>query len=157
MGNKKHLITCKSLLVVLLSIFANVVFAQEGNKFSPEKFDADMNAFIVRKARLTPQEADRLLPIIKQMHSRQRSVYGRLRNVSKTLHEHSNDEAACRKALIERDKLTIELKTIEQKFHHKMLQVAPASKVLAVVEAEDGFFRHAMKQWQHRPRAKKPQ
>ena len=97
-----------------------------------------------------PQSA-RSAALRASMHSRQRTVFVRIRNTHKTLREHPNDNEACRKALIERDKLNIELKTIEQKFHNKMMRVVPASKVLAAVEAEDRFFRHAMKQWKNRP------
>lgn len=140
----------QTLIVVLLLMIANIATAQDKKDFSPEKFDAELNAYIVRKAKLTTQEADKLLPMIKQMHNRQRTVYGRMRNISKTLRKHPNDEKMCRNALIERDKLNIELKTIEQKFHQKMMQVVPANKVLAAVEAEDRFFRHAMKQWRQR-------
>ena len=139
------------LLMIVMAMMTSVVWAQNNQKFSPEQFDAELTAYVIKKAHLTPQEAERLIPLMKQMHSRQRTVFVRIRNTHKTLREHPNDNEVCRKALIERDKLNIELKTIEQKFHNKMMRVVPASKVLAAVEAEDRFFRHAMKQWKNRP------
>ncbi len=144
-----------TLLVLFLTVCSLTGTAQPGRGFSPEKFDADLAAYITTKAQLTPQEAGKLMPLMKEMHNKQRALFARIQQINKERIRCSNNEEACRKALIERDKLQIELKTIEQKYHGKMMRVVPACKVLAAVEAEDHFFRHAMKQWKGRPQGKR--
>ena len=60
---KKLSITIVCLLVTMMA------FAQEGPmKFSPEKFKADLQEFIVKEAKLTPQEAAKFLPLFGEMH-----------------------------------------------------------------------------------------
>lgn len=145
------------LTLLTLFIAASLLRGSAQNKqgFSPEKFDADLATFVTQKAQLTPQEAAKLIPLMKEMHNKQRALMAKIRQTDRRQLHQPNDAEACRKALVERDKLNIELKTIEQKYHNKMMRVVPACKVLAAVEAEDHFFRHAMKQWKNRPPRKK--
>ena len=61
-----------SLSVVLfLSVSA---FADEPQKFSPEKFQADMEQFITQEACLTPEEAAKFFPLLREMHKKQRAI-----------------------------------------------------------------------------------
>lgn len=148
-----------AIRLTLLALFTTASLltgaAQNKQGFSPEKFDADLAAFVTQKAQLTPQEAAKLIPLMKEMHNKQRALMAKIWQTSRKCLKQSDDAEACRKALVERDKLNVELKTIEQKYHNKMMRVVPACKVLAAVEAEDHFFRHAMKQWKNRPPRKK--
>ncbi len=141
--------TFRYALVLLLVAVSVSSAAQKRQGFSPEKFDADLAAYVTQKAQLTQQEADKIVPLMKEMHNKQRALMAKIRQTDRKCLKQADDSEACRKALIERDKLNIELKTIEQKYHNKMMRVAPACKVLAAVEAEDHFFRHAMKQWRN--------
>ena len=59
-----------SLSVVLfLSVSA---FADEPQKFSPEKFQAEMEQFITQEACLTPEEAAKFFPQIGRASCRER-------------------------------------------------------------------------------------
>lgn len=136
---KKCLIVIMSLLMVL------AVHAQEQKKFSPEKFDAEMEEYITRKAELDPQDAAKLFPIFREMHKKQRSIYSRMRGLG---NQKPADDAACAEAIKERDKCNLELKQLEQHYHQKMLQVVSASKLYDVIKAETRFYRKMMRGWQ---------
>jgi len=57
----------KKCVLVLLTFWVVVAASAQEHKFSPEKFQADMEAFLTREANLTQQEAARLFPILRQM------------------------------------------------------------------------------------------
>ena len=141
---KKLSITIVCLLVTMMA------FAQEGPmKFSPEKFKADLQEFIVKEAKLTPQEAAKFLPLFGEMHDKQRAIYARQRELRKT---RPTDEAAYKDAIKKADQMDLELKTLQQTYHNKFLNVLPASKVFEVIRAEDLFHREMWKKWNHRRR-----
>ena len=58
-------------IVMFLSVSA---FADEPQKFSPEKFQADMEQFITQEACLTPEEAAKFFPLLREMHKKQRAI-----------------------------------------------------------------------------------
>ena len=126
---KKLSITIVCLLVTMMA------FAQEGPmKFSPEKFKADLQEFIVKEAKLTPQEAAKFLPLYSEMFQKQRAIYDRQRQLRMNK---LTDEAAYRDAIKKGD---------------KFLNVLPASKVFEVIKAEDRFYRDMWKHWGHKKR-----
>lgn len=136
---KHYLVITVCLLVAVFSQ------AQEQRKFSPEKFDAQMQEYITKEAGLDQEEAARLMPIFREMHKKQRSIYQRMRRLGKSK---PADEAGCAEAIRERDKYNLELKQLEQTYHKKMLQVISASKLYDVIKAETYFYRKMMKGWQ---------
>ena len=137
----------KKISILLIALMAMVVAsAQEQKKFSPEKFDADMVAFVTREAAFTQQEADKFFPLFNEMHQKQRALYGRIRQASK---QKPADEDACAATIKECDKLNLELKQIEQTYHQKMLKVVSATKVYDAIRAEARFHRQMMKGWQN--------
>ena len=56
MPRRQRIFISVTLIIFLLTIFLGMK-AQEEQKFSPEKFDAELQLFIVKEAKLTPQEA----------------------------------------------------------------------------------------------------
>lgn len=137
---KKILISC---CLVFLSILA--ASAQEQpQKFSPEKFQAELEQFITNDACLTPQEATKFFPLYREMQKKQRSVYNQMRASGKIK---PADEAECRKAIQKRDELELELKNIQQSYHNRFFTVLPASKVFDVIKAEDRFHRKTFRNW----------
>ena len=59
----------------------------------------------------------------------------------------SNDEA-CKQAILEYDKLNLELRQLDVTYHKKMMKLVPASKVYEIMKAENRFHRQMMKGWQ---------
>ena len=115
--------------------------AEEQQKFSPEKFQADLEQYITTDAGLTNEEAAKFFPLYREMQQKQRVVYNKMHELFKLPH----DEASCKRAVQRRDQLEIELKQIAQTYHNKFLRVLPASKVIGTIIAEDKFHRRAFR------------
>lgn len=136
---KKLVVICSMLLWV------SVAFAGEPQqKFSPEKFQADMEQFITKEACLSPQEAAAFFPLFREMLSKQRCLFNQMKVEGKIK---PTDEEACKKAIQKRDQMEIELKSILQTYHNKFFGILPASKVYDVIKAEDKFHRGLFRNW----------
>lgn len=133
---KRILITMMLLAMVIMA------GAQEKKKFSPEKFQADMEEYITEKANLTQQEAAKIFPLLREMQDKQRAIYKKVHKMAKNK---PADDAECTSVIEEYDKMNIELKQIEKCYHKKMMQQVSASKVYEVIKAEFYFHRGWMK------------
>ena len=135
---KKLLVFAVLMLVVVLG-----ASAEEQQKFSPEKFQADLEQYIATETGLTNEEAAKFFPLYREMQQKQRVVYNKMHELFKLPH----DEASCKRAVQRRDQLEIELKQIAQTYHNKFLRVLPASKVIGTIIAEDKFHRRAFRKF----------
>lgn len=137
------------LFTVLLWGLALCVCAQsQGNKqkFSPEKFQCDLESFIKKEACLTNAEADAFFPVFREMGVKQRTVYARMRKLG---HAKPKTEKECKNVIMQRDKMDLELKKIQQIYHNKFLEILSPGKVFDVIRAEDRFHRRMLKRWSH--------
>lgn len=134
----------QTVIILILQLFMVVSVSAQGGqqKFSPEKFDADMEKFVTEQAKLTQQEADKFFPLFREMHQKQRAVYHKIRQATK---QQPADDKACETTLKECDKLNIELRQIEQAYHQKMMKAVPAKKVYDAIMAENIFHRRTMR------------
>ena len=134
----------QTVIILILQLFMVVSVSAQGGqqKFSPEKFDADMEKFVTEQAKLTQQEADKFFPLFREMHQKQRAVYHKIRQATK---QQPADDKACETTLKECDKLNIELRQIEQAYHLKMMKAVPAKKVYDAIMAENNFHRRMMR------------
>ena len=133
------------ILFIITCFFALNTQAQKdegGHKFSPEKFDAELRQFVTEEAKLTEQEAAKFFPVYKEMQDKQRVVFRKQKELGKNKPE---DEAAYREAIRRHDENDLEMKRIQQTYHERFLNVLPASKVYAVLRAEDAFHRRMLK------------
>ena len=137
---------CFLAFAIILTMGIHAQPNGQHQKFSPEKFDQELQAFITEEAKLTPQEAAKFFPVYKEMQSKQRVLFERQRNMGKT---NPQDEASCLKAIRERDETDLEMKRIQQNYHKQFLNVLPASKVYDVIKAENHFHRTAFRKWRH--------
>ena len=73
----------KRIIVILFCLTATIATFAQGSpqKFSPEKFQADLQEYIVKEAKLTPQEAAKFLPLYSEMFQKQRAIYDRQRQL----------------------------------------------------------------------------
>ena len=135
---KKLLVFAVLMLMVVLG-----ASAEEQQKFSPEKFQADLEQYITTEAGLTNEESAKFFPLYREMQQKQRVVYNKMHELFKLPH----DEASCKRAVQRRDQLEIELKQIAQTYHNKFLRVLPASKVIGTIIAEDKFHRRVFRKF----------
>jgi hypothetical protein len=138
----------KKVLISMMFLLTGVLVcqAEEPQKFSPEKFQADLEQFITKEACLSPQEAAKFFPIYKEMQAKQRAVYERQRQLG---WGKPADEKGCEKAIRQRDEYDLELKRIQQTYHNKFLSVLSASKLFDVLRAEDRFHRQMLRGMNH--------
>ena len=104
------------LFIAALTISAHE--PQEEQKFSPEKFDAELHLFIINEAKLSPQEAAKFFPVYREMQNKQRGLYDRQR---KLVTMTPNDESSCMKAIKERDDIDLEMKRIQKTYHERFV------------------------------------
>ena len=139
-----------SLMLVL------TVVAQEQRpaspKFSPERFQAELEQYITKHACLSQKEAAKFFPIYKEMQAKQRVIYERQRQLDKVK---PADEKGCETAIRQRDEYDLELKRIQQTYHNKFLTVLSASKLYDVLKAENGFHRQMLRNAGHHGNKKK--
>ena len=136
----------KKILVCFICLTLNLMngFAQEPQKFSPEKFQADLEQFIAKEAALTKEESDKFFPLYREMQQKQRAVFGKVRQEGRVK---PTDDASCKKLVQRRDEVELELKKIQQTYHNKFFTVLSASKVFDVLRAEERFHRRAFRNW----------
>ena len=128
-------------LLVALTVAAQAPKNQP-QRFSPEKFQADLEQYITKEACLTPQEAAKLFPVYREMQAKQRGVFEHQRKLGWVK---PADEKGCEKAIKQRDEFDLELKRIQQTYHNKFLSIISASKLYDVINAEDRFHRQMLR------------
>ena len=129
-----------SIAVLLLSVMS--VTAHDPQKFSPEKFQTDMEQFITKEASLTAEEAAKFFPLYREMQQKQRAVWNQMKDMGRNK---PADETGCKQAVQKRDELELEQRRIIQTYHNKFFKVLPASKVYDVIIAENKFHRFAIR------------
>ncbi|MCR4582722.1 MAG: hypothetical protein K5764_04120 [Prevotella sp.] len=141
---------CICFLVLLCGVLG--VAAQQPRKFSPEKFQADLEQFITKEACLTPQEATKFFPLYREMLAKQRAIYDKMRRDGSIK---PTDEKTCKQIIQRHDVMEIDLKSLQQTYHNKFFLVLPPSKVFEVIKAEDRYHRRMFKAWGERHRNRK--
>lgn len=115
-------------------------FAQQ-QKFDPQKFMRDQEAFIAKEAHLTQQEANAFFPIFRELQDKKRNLYRSIRPKGKP---GLQDEAAAEQMITNMDKTELQIKKLESDYHAKFCKVIPATKVIKCIWAEDRFKRMTM-------------
>ncbi len=133
----------KLTLFFIMLLAAVMTFAQEHHKkFSPEKFQADLESYITKEAGLSPQQASDFFPVYREMQTKQRKVFDRMRQMGRI--KPSTDKE-CKAQIRQHDDMDLELKQIQQNYHNRFFGILPASKVYDVLKAEDRFYRQSFK------------
>ena len=143
----------KLLCLTLCLLSLTAVKADEPQKFSPEKFQADMEQFITQEAKLTSDEATKFFPLLREMQQKQRAVYAKIK---KECSQRPSNEEEIKKVVQKRDTYELELKTIQQTYHNKFFKVLQPSKVFDAIIAEDRFHRRAFRNWGKQHAASRP-
>ena len=143
---KRIIVICCCFLTTALS------FAQQGgnngqgrrHEFSPELYRQNMEAFVAREAQLTPDEAQRLFPILHEMLGQQRRNNEAQREAMRSCGENATEsdyEKAVKRVL----ELDVENKRLEQDYYKKFHSVISWKKIHAVRFALWRFQMEALK------------
>lgn len=106
------------------------------HKFDPKRFERAQEAFIVKEAQLTQQEAAEFLPVFREMLQKQRALFKQYRQYAKA--KPQNDKEAM-KLLKNIDNLDLQIKKIEIEYHTKFCKVISPMKVYQVHKAMNKF------------------
>lgn len=144
----------RRFIICLFFILAfNISDAQNKNRhFTPERFQAELEQYITRKAGLSPKEASKFFPLYSEMLRKQRSIHDELKKLKRIK---PTTDAECKKNLMKRDKCEIEIKQLQKTYHEKFMQILPAGKVYDIVKAEERFHRQIFKRAADKMRHKK--
>ena len=93
------------VLLAFLPFFLLPLTVSAQDKFSPEKFQADLEQFITSEAGLTADEATQFFPVYREMQQKLRAVYKQKRELSM---KKPDGEEACRKAVEKGDELELQ-------------------------------------------------
>lgn len=130
------------VILVFLCLVVSSWAEDQRQKFSAEKFRADLERFIVKEVGLTPMESSTFFPLYDEMCNKQRTIFNSMRKIDRVK---PKDDAECRKLIKERDKMDLELKKIQQTYHLKFLNVLSPKKVFNILKAEDKFHRRMLR------------
>lgn len=139
----------KSLLILCLVTFSLSIAAQEqGRKnkgqrqFDPQKFEQQLEQYVVKKSELTQEESDAFLPIFREMRQKEVAV---MKEARKALRGKPTSEEECKAAIKSHDNSEVQLKKIQQSYHQRMIKVISAKKTLKACLAIDEFHREAFR------------
>lgn len=129
------------LVILLLAVSLSASAQDKKHKFNPKKFQADLEAYIVKEAELSQQESAKFLPVYREMLTKQHQLHKQQRAYR---HLKDADEKAYRKAVEGNDEVDVKLKEIQKQYHAKFLNILPAKKVYKIIRLEERFHRQAL-------------
>jgi len=145
------------IIIFLIALSSFTANAQNDNgkanrHFNPQRFENQLEQYVLGKIELSPSESAAFLPIFRDMRSEVVKVMQAGRKVKRG---RPSNEKEWEEALRTFDSNEVKLKKIQQTYHIKMLKVIPASKVMLMVRAEDEFHRESFRKMQMRMAARK--
>lgn len=111
-------------------------------RFDPEKYQRDLEAYITKHAHLTEQEAQNFFPLFREMQQKLRTIY---MNNKKYNRAAFTDNKVALEAISNHDSQEIKIKKLQQEYHNRFLKVLPATKVLMCIYAEEAFNKIMMR------------
>lgn len=136
------------MLLISLTSFAQGKQDNRGGRqqFDPQKFEQQLEQFVVKEAGFNQSEAAKFLPIFREMRKKYIAIMAKKGQQMKNI---PKNDAECAEAIKNYDNSEVQLKKIEETYHQKMVRVVPASKVLKACFAEERFHREAFRMVQN--------
>jgi hypothetical protein len=138
----------KRVLIILMTTmltctaYSQQWMQQPQGRFDPQRFQKELEQYITKEAGLTPKEAAAFFPVYREMMNKQRAVYAQ---AARYRYMKPKDDAECKKVILRRDELDLQVKEIQKTYHEKFLKIIPATKVFDVINAEDSFHRQSLR------------
>ena len=132
----------KLILTWLACVVFSTAFAQNDfQKFDPVKFRHELVEFIVNEAELTPAEKSAVVPIYDEFLLKKQALF---KEMSKYRHFQGDNDNAYKNAIEDMNRISIEMKTLQQTYHRKLFKVITAKKVYALIRAEKHFNKQCL-------------
>lgn len=149
----------RKLLLIFCMVFAAVAVSAQGNKgqgkdqkaFDPQKFEQQLEQYVVKGAGFTQAEAAKFLPLFRELRKKTTAI---MEANAKKMKGRPTTEQECADAMKGFLESEVQLKKIEQTYTLKMLKVVPATKLIKVKHAEEEFHREAFRKVQESQRGK---
>ena len=144
--------TIKSLLAFILLITTTVSFSQNGRllKQKKEQVKSIKVAYITNELNLTPDEATKFWPLYnefeeKQNQIRREKLKAHLNRIDDSDFDNLSEKEATT-LLAQMESSEDELHLLRKKFIANLKSVLPATKILKLKKAEDGFNKKLLQQ-----------
>ena len=144
--------TIKSLLAFILLITTTLSFSQNGRllKQKKEQVKSIKVAYITNELNLTPEEATKFWPLYnefeeKQNQIRREKLKAHLNRIDDADFDNLSEKEATT-LLAQMESSEDELHLLRKKFVANLKSVLPATKILKLKKAEDGFNKKLLQQ-----------
>jgi len=144
--------TIKSLLAFILLITTTLSFSQNGRllKQKKEQVKSIKVAYITNELNLTPDEATKFWPLYnefeeKQNQIRREKLKAHLNRIDNADFDNLSEKEATT-LLAQMESSEDELHLLRKKFTANLKSVLPATKILKLKKAEDGFNKKLLQQ-----------
>ena len=147
----------KTITLLAFLIISVQLVCQAAPKFDPEAYRQEQRRYIIEKTKISANDAAKFFAIYDKMRSAERSLFDKIRDKRNS---RPSTEAECRKAIIEKDNMELQLKKLQCKYHQQMLKVLPAKIVLPCLFHAEQFDRSKLRhisQGNHKRPGKHPE
>jgi hypothetical protein len=135
------------MVVSSFSANANVQGGRQQHRFDPQKFENQLEQFVLQKMSLSQSESAAFIPIFREKRKEEVMI---MENGRKSRRGRPATEKEWENVLKTYDNNEVKLKKIQQTYHEKMLKVIPASKIMKMIRAEEEFHREMFRKMQMR-------
>lgn len=122
-------------------------YAQENNspnnrQFDREKFQTRRNAFITAELMLTPEEAEKFIPLCNEFRQRKFEIGRDCRKLNREMYRRKNlTDAAYMKVIDECLEVSLKEAQLEKEYYDQFKKILPPSKLFKYRDAENKFAR----------------
>ena len=142
-------------VMLMLVITAGACLAQPGGqRFSPEKFRADLERYITKEVGFTQSEAREFYPLYHEMKDKQRDLQHKVFELKKNMRPYASEKEFTN-AVLRITSLNRQKAELEETYYKKMCKAVPAKKVYEAMLAEDRFHRQMLNRMDHHNQHKK--
>lgn len=113
-------------------------------KFSPEDFRRNLEMFMIRKAQLSPKEADKFFPIFHEMKEKQMKVGEKIMELKRNSKSEARNDESWAKTAIEIESLKVKQAQIGLDYIKRLCKTISGEKVFKAMRAEDAFHRQML-------------
>lgn len=132
----------KTITLIAFIIISVQLVCRAACKFDPEAYRQEQRRYIIEKTQISANDAAKFFAIYDEMRSAERSLFDKIR---KKRNSKPTTEEECRKAIIEKDNIELQLKKLQCRYHQQMLKVLPAKVVLPCLFHAEQFDRSKLR------------
>ena len=142
----------KKIALLFVSLFILTAVSaqdQKGSRFmKPEEYKSKLKEFIVQRAELTAEETEAFFPLYFDLQTEKFKLNGQLRHKMRELLQDGLTEEEATELLDETMEVKLKCDQLDKDYMAKFKTLLPASKLLRVQMAEEGFRRELLQNMQ---------